>query len=384
MKTLFGLCGSIGLSVGLFACTTSDPIGTLIFEDAVREPDALEDRLEEGAMATPRVIAGTEHGHLVLIDATSGSPLDRLKLPTEGEVMDVATVADPASPWGVSHVYALVSPGEEELAQLFAMDWSEGVWGTPERIARFGGETRIVGTSLGALVMQREDGARWRLARLDKEHVPSTPCPMPQSVMSVTELGDGTVRVGAIAFEDDALVRVTALVSSTTIECVRTPIALARPASRSVRGVTTLGADVLVDAEDGVIVLTPLDAGSATGPSTTVLTPAGRIEDVVPLTFDRAQGFVAITSEPPSLVVVELGRGEGGALSVASISQSMLTGTPREVGHGFTRIAAMNDAHGALVTSAGLTTFALNDAVEPVFGETTAFVAPIVALDGAD
>lgn len=382
MKTSLALSCSLSL-LGLFACATSDPLGTLVFEDAVREPIALEDELED-PMPTPRVIASGEHGDLVLLDGLTGAPLDRLKLPTEGVVMDVATRPDPASTHGVSHVFALVSPGEEELAQLFAIDWSEGTWGRPERIARFGGETRMVGTSLGAVVMQREDGARWRLARLDKEPVASTPCPLPQSILSVREVDDATAIVSAIALEDDVLVRIDATIGRTEIACQRTPLDVPQPISRSVRGVHTLGRDVIVDARGGMLAFAPLESGVATAGFTTVLIEAATIEDVRPFVFERSAGFLAVTNGPPAIVLVELMASEDGALSVATASQTLLTGTPLEVGSGFTRIAAMHRSHGALVTSAGLTTFALSSGPELIFGETTAFAAPIVALEGAD
>ncbi len=368
------------VSALLSACQETDSIGTLVFEDGVRPNEPLQ------LMSEPAFFLGHDGARVVRVDASTLSISDGADF---SEISEEAEVVDAAA-FESKHALVMLSKGEEQLGEVFSLDLGHEALGAPKRLARYGGEVRLLALPFGALVLQREDGTRWSLARFDKDAVPSVPCPIPQSILSISSPSYEQATVEAVALSEGTLVRLDVDVSSSGIRCTQSELALPPPISDSVRAVRfeLAGFDAAVDVRGGALAVAPLEPGAAGFTST--LIAAERVEDVATFEQDGRQAVLVLSDGPPSLTLLELVRNES-TLEVVDLVHRPLgsheaKGTLTQANFGFRRLLALLENRLFVATRTG--TLGFDVSLSPEVGltalelpaEVAALRAPLTVL----
>ncbi len=371
---------SLVVSALLSACQ-AESIGTLVFEDGVRPNEPLQ------LMSEPAFFLGQVGARIVRVDASALSIRDEADFT---EVSEEAAVVDAAA-FESKHALVMLSKGEEQLGEVFSLDLGHDALGAPKRLARYGGEVRLLALPFGALVLQREDGTRWSLARFDKDAVPSVPCPIPQSILSISSPSYEQSKVEAVALSEGTLVRLDVDVSIAGQQCTQTELGQPPPISDSVRAVRfeLAGFDAAVDVRGGALAVAPLELGAAGFTST--LVAAERIEDVAAFEQDDRQAVLVLSDGPPSLTLLELGRNEGTLEVVDVVTQPLAAadavGALTHADFGFRRLLALVQSRLFVATRTG--TLGFDVSLSPEVGltaielpaEVAALRAPLTVIE---
>lgn len=258
----------------------------------------------EGVQATSRFLATRDDGAIVVADAATGAIL--AVSPSDGR--DVSDLVFDAS----NERALAVMFGDADAGELVAIPMSldAPAFADPEPLAPIDGDVRILPTAAGRVTFQIAYASeRWCwTGGGDVEAW----LPPPRSAW-ITDAGPGAVRIETLTSGDPAepprLVRQAAIASAEGLAPEPPqPLSIDRgndPSARLVP-VPAIGDALLVDVEEGVVVVHPVEGAAIGGPLIVPGAPAAtRIEAAIALEGGRV--VVAATNGPPRLVAVAFG-----------------------------------------------------------------------------